>query len=69
MLATYASEIWSAIGGAIVGALGGSLLTLRISRSHRTSHTANGHGSIIDQSGSRVRGDQVGGNKTPTESD
>jgi len=60
MLAAHASEIWSAIGGAVVGALGGSLITLKLTR----SNTVGGHGRVLDQSGSKVGGDQVGGNKT-----
>jgi len=59
MLATHASEIWSAVGGAVVGALGGSLLTLKFTR----SNTVSGGSHVLDQSGSKVRGDQVGGNK------
>ena len=60
MVGSYASEIWSALGGLIAGAVGGSLVTLRITR----NHSATGNGRIVNQSGSRVKGDQVGGNKT-----
>ena len=56
----YVSEIWSALGGLIAGLLGGSLLTLRITR----NNSASGNGRVVNQSGSRVKGDQVGGNKT-----
>lgn len=55
-----ASEIWSAIGGFVAGAIGGSLVTLRVTRSNRVA----GSGRVVDQSSSRVGGDQVGGNKT-----
>lgn len=60
MLAAHASEIWSAVAGAVAGALGGSLLTLKLTR----SNTVSGSGRVLDQSGSKVRGDQIGGNKT-----
>lgn len=56
----YASEIWSAFGGLIAGAIGGSLITLRITR----NTTASGNGRVVNQSGSRVTGDQIGGNKS-----
>ena len=56
----YASEIWSAIGGLIAGAIGGSLITFRITR----NTTAAGNGRVVDQSNSRVSGDQIGGNKS-----
>lgn len=56
----HISEIWSAIGGFLAGALGGSLLTLRITR----NNSASGSGRVVNQSGSRVKGDQVGGDKT-----
>jgi len=56
----YASEIWSAVGGLVAGALGGSLFTLRITRNNSVS----GSGRFVNQSGSRVKGDQVAGNKT-----
>ena len=57
---SYASEIWSALGGLLAGTLGGSLLTLRITR----NTTASGNSKVVNQSGSKVKGDQVGGNKT-----
>jgi hypothetical protein len=60
LLAEHAPEIWIAIGGVIAGALGGSLLTLRLTRTNRVS----GSGHVTDQSNSRVGGDQIGGNKT-----
>lgn len=60
LLTAHASEIWSAIGGVIAGALGGSLLTLRLTRTNRVT----GRGHVVDQSHSQVGGDQVGGNKT-----
>lgn len=55
-LATHATEIWSALGGALAG----SLITLKVTR----QNTASGHGHVLDQSGSKVSGDQIGGNKT-----
>lgn len=58
-MSAYASEIWSAIGGLIAGAIGGSLVTLRFTR----NTTASGNSRLVNQSGSTVSGDQVGGNK------
>jgi hypothetical protein len=55
-----ASEIWAAIGGFVAGAVGGSLVTLRVTRSNRL----HGSGRLVDQSRSKVGGDQIGGNKT-----
>jgi hypothetical protein len=59
MLARYASEIWSFVAGLVGGGIGGSLLTLRISRQNR----ASGGGSIVDQSKATAKGDIVGGDK------
>ena len=53
-------EFWTAVSAFIAGAFSGSLLTLRFTRSYR----ANGSSRIVDQSRSRVGGDQVGGSKT-----
>jgi hypothetical protein len=54
------TEVISHVVAAIAGAIGGSLLTLRITR---RAHVT-GSGRVVDQSGSRVKGDQIGGNKT-----
>ena len=54
------TEIISHVVAAIVGAIGGSFLTFRITR--RANVT--GSGRVVDQSGSHVKGDQVGGSKT-----
>jgi len=54
-LAAHATEIWSALGGVLAG----SLITLKVTRQNKVS----GHGSVLDQSGSKVGGDQVGGDK------
>jgi hypothetical protein len=56
----YVSEIWSFLAGLSGGAVGGSLITLRISRHKRVS----GRGSMTDQSGSSAGGDIVGRDKT-----
>jgi len=54
----YISEIASFIAGAI----GGSLLTLSISRK-----SADRGGSVVDQSGVKASGDVVGGSKISNE--
>jgi hypothetical protein len=59
----HASEIWSFVAGLIGGGAGGSLLTLRISRRKQVT----GHGTMVDQSGSRASGDIVGRDKTVTD--
>jgi hypothetical protein len=59
-LSHYASQLGSFVGGLIAGALGGSLLTLRV-----TSKRVGGiGGTMVDQSASSANGDIVGGNKT-----
>lgn len=60
MLGAHTSEIVSAVCGAIAGAVGGSFITYKRTK----STTISGLGQVIDQSGSKVRGDQTGGNKT-----
>ena len=58
-LSHYASPLGSFVGGLIAGALGGSLLTLRV-----TSKKVVGlGGTLIDQSGVSAQGDVVGGSK------
>ena len=59
ILAKYVAEIWSFIGGLAAGAVGGSLLTLRYTR----TTSASGHGSIVDQSRTSAGGDVVGRDK------
>jgi hypothetical protein len=60
LLGAHTSEIVSAIVGAIAGAVGGSFITYKRTK----ATTISGFGQVVDQSGSRVRGDQTGGNKT-----
>lgn len=55
------SEILTHLVALVVGILGGSFLTLKIER--RSNRIARG-GKMVDQSGSKVSGDQTGGNKT-----
>jgi hypothetical protein len=57
---SHAHELGSFLGGLIVGAVGGSLITLRIARENRV----RGSGSITDQSRARAEGDIVGRDKT-----
>jgi len=54
------SEVLSAAVGAIAGAVGGSFITYK----RMKTTTVSGFSQVVDQSGSRVRGDQTGGNKT-----
>lgn len=56
----HSSEIWSFIGGLVGGGIGGSLLTLRITRQNRIGSG----GSIVDQGGARAGGDIVGRDKS-----
>jgi hypothetical protein len=60
ILGPHTSEIVSAVVGAIAGAVGGSFITYKRTK----STTISGLGQVVDQSGSRVGGDQTGGNKT-----
>lgn len=55
LISQHFSEILSFVGGL----LGGSLLTLTI-----TKNTVRNGGSVVDQSKARAGGDIVGGNKT-----
>jgi len=55
----WAEILWF-IGGAISGAIGGSLVTVRLQK--RTS--AKYGATAVDQSGAQAGGDVVGGNKT-----
>ena len=58
---SHLHEVLTFILGLIAG-VGGSLLTYKMTRSNRASN-----GSIvIDQSGARAGGDNVGGNKMTT---
>lgn len=61
-LANHASEIWSFLGGLVGGGIGGSLLTLRLTRKTRVS----GNGTSVDQQRSSAGGDIVGRDKTTT---
>jgi len=47
------------IGGLLSGLLGGSLLTLQLTKTMR----ADRHGNSVDQSGAKARGDIVGRDK------
>ncbi|WP_448662479.1 hypothetical protein ACG3SL_17710 [Sphingomonas sp. CJ20] len=60
LLGAHTPEIVSGIVGAIAGAVGGSFITYK----RMKSTTISGYGRVVDQSGSRVSGDQTGGNKT-----
>lgn len=53
------SEIWTLLGGLISGLLGGSLLTLKLTKSQRV----NGSGISVDQSKAKAGGDIVGRDK------
>ena len=53
-------EILSHLATAIGGAIAGSFLTFKYTRSTVVSDRAR----FVDQSGSKVSGDQTGGNKT-----
>lgn len=53
-------EIVSHVASAVVGALAGSFLTFKFTR----SNVVGNRGKLVDQSGSQVAGDQTGGNKT-----
>jgi hypothetical protein len=57
---SHAHELGSFLGGLVVGAAGGSLITLRIARQNRVP----GSGSIADQSRARAGGDIAGRDKT-----
>jgi hypothetical protein len=59
-LSAHAYEIGSFIGGLIAGGIGGSLITMRLTRQHRVI----GGGSVADQSRARATGDIVGRDKT-----
>lgn len=52
-------EIITHVLAAIAGAFGGSLVTFKITKSKYASHG----GTNVDQSGSKVKGDQIGGSK------
>ena len=53
------NEIVTHLIAALAGALGGSLITFRITKSKNATYG----GSSVDQSGSKVKGDQIGGSK------
>ena len=58
-LTAHAKEIWSFVVGLVGGGIGGSLITLRITRNNRVQ----GHGTSVDQSRSMAGGDLVGRDK------
>jgi hypothetical protein len=55
-LSAHLSEFLSFIAGMV----GGSLITLKVTRAHR----ADRHGSVVDQTRARAGGDIVGRDKT-----
>ena len=52
-------DLWNFLGGLIAGGIGGSILTLNLTKSQR----ANGSGTTSDQSNSKAGGDIVGRDK------
>jgi hypothetical protein len=59
-LSAHAAEVGSFIGRLITGAVGGSLITLNVSRQNRVKGSS---GTITDQSRARAGGDVVGRDK------
>jgi hypothetical protein len=57
-VSTHASEIWSAIVGAIAGATVSIPITIRVTR-----NSMSGSATRSNQSGARARGDVVGRDK------
>jgi hypothetical protein len=57
-LSTHSAEIGSFVGGLIAGAIGGSLITLKVTTQKRVAG-----GSMVDQSRARAGGDVVGRDK------
>jgi len=53
------SEIVTHLLAVLAGAIGGSLITFKFTKSKYATHG----GTNVDQSRSRVKGDQVGGSK------
>jgi hypothetical protein len=54
------AEILSIIGGVIAGAIGGSLITVRL---QKKKISADNGSTVVDQSNAQAGGDIVGGNK------
>lgn len=52
-------DLWNFLGGLISGLVGGSLLTLQLTKTVR----ANNSGNAVDQSNARAGGDIVGRDK------
>ncbi len=59
---SHLHEILTFILGLVAGVGGGSFLTYRMTRANRASNGS----VVIDQSGARAGGDNVGGSKTTT---
>jgi hypothetical protein len=59
-LSQHLSEILGLLAALVAGGVGGSLITLRITRQNRVS----GSGSVADQAGASAGGDIVGRDKT-----
>jgi len=55
----FTFDLWNFLGGLIAGGIGGSLLTLKLTKNQRT----NGSGTTVDQSNSKAGGDMVGRDK------
>jgi hypothetical protein len=58
---SYLHEVLTFILGLVAG-VGGSFLAYKVTRSNRATNGS----VVIDQSGARAGGDNVGGNKTTT---
>jgi hypothetical protein len=58
---SHLHEVLTFILGLLAG-VGGSFLTYKMTRSNRASNGSK----VVDQSGARAGGDNVGGNKTTT---
>ncbi|WP_175422120.1 hypothetical protein [Agrobacterium tumefaciens] len=52
-------DLWNFLGGLASGLVGGSLLTLQLTKTLR----ADRNGNSVDQSGAQARGDIVGRDK------
>ncbi|QDM24663.1 hypothetical protein FNL55_25065 [Tardiphaga sp. vice352] len=59
-MVNHLSQIGSFVGGICAGAVGGSLVTLKVSRKNQ----ADGSSSITDQTGAHAGGDLVGRDKS-----
>lgn len=52
-------DFWNFFGGLITGVVGGGFITLKWTKSQK----AEGRGNVVDQSGSKAKGDIVGRDK------